>query len=60
MPWWLFHKNSPCCEVYHHSNRSAYIISHNSSISIPLRTSGEGDYLHISIVSGPGNLEKDI
>ncbi len=45
--------------VYHHSNRSAYMISHNSSITLPLKTSAEGDYLHISIVSGPGNLEKD-
>ncbi|HLP46116.1 MAG TPA: hypothetical protein VK469_09225 [Candidatus Kapabacteria bacterium] len=45
--------------IYHHSNRSAYMISHNSSITLPLRTAGEGDYLHISIVSGPGNLGKD-
>jgi len=45
--------------VYHHSNRSAYMISHNSSITLPLKSSAEGDYLHISIVSGPGNLEKD-
>jgi hypothetical protein len=45
--------------VYHHSTRSAYMISHNSSIVVPLRTAAEGDYLHISIVSGPGNLEKD-
>ncbi len=45
--------------VYHHSTRSAYMISHNSSIVVPLRTAVDGDYLHISIVSGPGNLEKD-
>jgi len=45
--------------VYHHSNRSAYMISHNSSITLPLKSSAEGDYLHLSIVSGPGNLEKD-
>jgi len=45
--------------VYHHSTRSAHIISHNSSITLPLRTVGEDDYLHISIVSGPGNLWKD-
>jgi hypothetical protein len=45
--------------VYHHSNRGAYMISHNSSITIPLGTIEDGDYLHISIVSGPGNLEKD-
>ena len=45
--------------VYHHFTRSAYMISHNSSIVVPLHTAAEGDYLHISIVSGPGNLEKD-
>jgi hypothetical protein len=45
--------------VYHHSTRSAHIISHNSSITLPLRTDGEDDYLHISVVSGPGNLWKD-
>lgn len=45
--------------VYHHSTHSAYMISHNSSVVVPLRTAAEGDYLHISIVSGPGNLEKD-
>lgn len=45
--------------IYHHSTRSAYMISHNSSIVVPLRTAAEGDYLHISIASGPGNLEKD-
>ena len=45
--------------VYHHSTRSAYMISYNNSIVVPLRTVAEGDYLHISIVSGPGNLEKD-
>ncbi len=45
--------------VYHHSTRSAHIISHNSSITLPLRIVGEGDYLHISVVSGPGSLWKD-
>jgi hypothetical protein len=43
--------------VYHHSTRSAHLIGHNSSITLPLRLAVEGDYLHISIVSGPGNLE---
>ena len=45
--------------VYHHGNRSAYIISHGNSITIPLGTVNDGDYLHLSIVSGPGSLEKD-
>jgi hypothetical protein len=43
--------------VYHHSTRSAHLISHNNSITLPLRTSVEDDYLHISVVSGPGHLE---
>ena len=45
--------------VYHHSKRSAYMISHSNSITIPLGTVEYGDYLHLSVVSGPGSLEKD-
>lgn len=45
--------------VYHQSTRSAHIISRSSSITLPLRTVVEGDYLHISVVSDPGNLWKD-
>ena len=45
--------------VYHHSTRSAYMISHGNSITIPLGTVEDGDYLHFSIVSGPGSMEKD-
>lgn len=43
--------------VYHHFSRSAHMISHNSSITLPLRPAFEDDYLHISVVSGPGRLE---
>ncbi len=42
--------------VYHHSTRSAHMISHDNSITLPLRPSVEDDYLHISVVSGPGHL----
>lgn len=42
--------------VFHHSTRSAHIISHNSSITLPLRNSNENDYLYISVVEGPGYL----
>jgi hypothetical protein len=45
--------------VYHHGNRSAYMISYSNSITIPLGTSENGDYLHLSIVSGPGSMEKN-
>jgi len=45
--------------VYHHATRSAYMISHYNSITVPLGTIEDGDYLHLSIVSGPGSLEKD-
>ena len=43
--------------VYHHATRSAHMISHNSSITLPFRSVVEDDYLHISIVSGPGPLK---
>lgn len=45
--------------AYHHGNKSAYMISHGSSITISLGTVEEGDYLHLSIVTRPGNLEQD-
>jgi hypothetical protein len=44
--------------VYHHATRSAHMISHNSSVTLPLQSIIEHDYLHISIVSGPGDLER--
>jgi len=43
--------------VYHHSTGSAHLISHDSSITLPLKTVIEDDYLHISIVSGSGRLQ---
>lgn len=43
--------------VYHHSTRSAHMISFNSSVTLPLRAAVENDYLHISVVSGPGHLK---
>ncbi|MCP5047364.1 MAG: hypothetical protein GY940_09355 [bacterium] len=43
--------------VYHHSTRSAHMICHNSSVTLPLRPLMEEDYLFITIVSGPGQLK---
>ena len=43
--------------IYHHSTRSAHMISYNSSVTLPLKSVIEDDYLHISIVSGPGRLK---
>ena len=45
--------------IYHHSTRSAHLISYNRSITLPLGSVAAGDYLHISIVSGPGPLKKN-
>jgi hypothetical protein len=45
--------------VYHHAGGSAHIISYNSSVTLPLRTVSQEDYLHISVISGPGNLKYD-
>ena len=46
--------------VYHQATRSAHIISRNSSITLPLgATRQEEDYLHISVIRGPGNLWKN-
>jgi hypothetical protein len=45
--------------IYHHFAKSANMISHDSSITLALRPVEEDDYLHISVVSGPGKLSKD-
>jgi hypothetical protein len=43
--------------VYHHSNRSAHIVSSNSTFTSSVKPVKEKDYLHISVVSGPGYLK---
>ena len=43
--------------IYHHSTRSAHMISYNSSITLPLNTTETHDYLYFSIVCGPGSME---
>jgi hypothetical protein len=45
--------------VYHHSTRSAYIISHSNSVPICMGNFEGGDFLLLSIVRGPGRMEKD-
>ncbi len=54
-----FNKEKRDINVYHHAGKSAHIISYNSSITFPFQTAEENDFLHLSIVSGPGNLWKD-
>lgn len=49
-------KEKTYVNLYHHSNRSAYIISYNSSITRPIKSVEEDDYLHISVVSGTGSF----
>jgi hypothetical protein len=44
--------------VYHQSTRSAHLISYNSSITLPLGTAAENDYLYISAVRSHGNIWK--
>ncbi len=45
--------------VYHHSNRSAHILSCNSTLTRHIKPVEADDYLHISVVSGPGHLKND-
>ncbi len=45
--------------VYHHATRGVHLISHNSSVMLPLKPVAEEDYLHISVTRGPGRLECD-
>jgi hypothetical protein len=44
--------------VYHHSSRSAHIISRSSSIVLPLTMAGRVDYLYISPGRGGGRVWK--
>lgn len=44
--------------VYHNFTKRACIISKNSSVTIPLQPNGQSDYIHISVVRGPGDLWK--
>ncbi|MCK5059241.1 MAG: hypothetical protein KAT34_21510 [Candidatus Aminicenantes bacterium] len=45
--------------VYHHAARSANLIGIDSRITFPLRTVEEEDYVHISVVRGPGSLKQE-
>jgi hypothetical protein len=45
--------------VFHQSSRSAHIISHNSTVTLPLGNTDENDYLYISVARGPGYLWMD-
>lgn len=43
--------------VYHKASKSAYMISHGNEISIELESDEDGDYLHLSVVTGPGSMK---
>jgi hypothetical protein len=43
--------------VYHHALKSTHMISHNSSITLPLMPVVANDYIYISLVSGPGHIK---
>jgi hypothetical protein len=45
--------------VYHHASRGAHLISPNGSVMIPLKPDVAEDYLHISVITGPGRLRND-
>ncbi len=45
--------------VYHSSSATAHMISFNSSVTVSLGLGVEGDYLHVSVVSGPGRLQRE-
>ncbi|MCP4213074.1 MAG: hypothetical protein GY765_00390 [bacterium] len=43
--------------LYFHAVKSTHILSHGSSVAAALEVVSEGDYIHISIPTGPGLLE---
>ena len=42
--------------VYHSCSATAHMISFDSSVTVSLGLGVEGDYLHVSVVGGPGRL----
>jgi hypothetical protein len=44
--------------VYHGIERGAHFISHGSSVKVQLRTIEENDFISLSIVVGPGYMER--
>ena len=44
--------------VYHHGNRSVHLISHKCYLDIRLQSALEKDYLFITMICGPGNINK--
>ncbi len=42
--------------VYHLNGKSANLISHGRSLKLTLQPAETGDYVHISVVRGPGSL----
>lgn len=55
----ILNKEKRGLNVYHHSSRGAHLISYGSSVTLPLGNTEEDDYLHISVVRGPGDLWKE-
>jgi len=45
--------------VYHHAARSANLIGSNSKITLSLKTAEKDDYVHLSVVQGPGKLNQE-
>lgn len=44
--------------IYHHSTRSSHIVSDNSAVVLELHNGISGDFFYISVVKGPGDLNK--
>lgn len=45
--------------IYHQSTQGSHIISTGSSVRFSLKPGKEDDFLHLSVISGPGPLWKE-
>ncbi len=43
--------------IYHRDHRGTHLISCGSTVSIPLKTISEEDYINLSVAVGPGYME---
>ncbi len=45
--------------LYCHLEKSSHLISDNSTWTVTLKPVEQEDYIHISVIQGPGNLKKE-
>lgn len=45
--------------IYHHSRTRTFLHNYDNAVAIDLKSTDEFDYIHLSIVKGPWNLQNE-